>query len=200
MLDCCRYHYRNNPSQLRLIDEFDERYKSEHAISWYTRDSFLYRIINKALRTENIDALIRLRYFIIDVCTMLKLKHDEQQQQQQKSKVYRGLKLTDAEIEQLKLNIGRIISRNGFLSTTPSSTIAEMFAANVIFEIEINKLLSEQNNIIYADISSLSYMQDEEEILFDLGTIFRVISVTYSDNRRLWIVSLVTIADDDDDV
>ncbi|CAF2849799.1 unnamed protein product [Rotaria sp. Silwood2] len=105
---------------------------------------------------------------------MLNLKHDEQQQPQQKQrkleKVYRGLRVTDAEIEELKLNVGRIISTNGFLSATPSSAIAKI------------------------------YIQDEQEVLFDLGTIFRVLNVTYSDHRRLWIVSLITTADDDNDI
>ncbi|CAF2537487.1 unnamed protein product [Rotaria sp. Silwood2] len=77
---------------------------------------------------------------------------------------------------------------------------AEIFAANALFEIEIDKSFSKQNNIIYVDISRLSYMQDEKQILFDLGTLFHVTNVAYNDDRRLWYLSLITIADDDKDI
>ncbi|CAF0912161.1 unnamed protein product [Didymodactylos carnosus] len=192
MLACCRYQYRSNQSQLKIIDEFEDIYESPQAITWYTRDSFVYRIVNRAIRTQDVDALIQLRYFIFDLCTLLKKTSDEQKQNRVSRILYRGLRLTDTEIEQLKANEGKLIAANGFLSTTPSTAAADMFAANVIFEIDLKDNL---DNVVFADISRLSYIQDEEEILFDLGTIFRLSTISYDNTRRLYIVK-VTVEND----
>ncbi|CAF5113340.1 unnamed protein product [Rotaria sp. Silwood1] len=48
----CRRQYKHNNSQQRQITEFEKTYSSSGAISWYTRNGFLYRIINKALQNE----------------------------------------------------------------------------------------------------------------------------------------------------
>jgi hypothetical protein len=43
-------NYENSNS---IIEEFENTYTSKTSIWWYTRDSFVYRILNKALRTQN---------------------------------------------------------------------------------------------------------------------------------------------------
>ena len=43
MLDLCAAYYRNNPTYLRDIDEFRHTYTEDQALSWYTRESFVYR-------------------------------------------------------------------------------------------------------------------------------------------------------------
>jgi hypothetical protein len=53
MLSECRAYYRNNREELISIDKFERNYCSIDAIEWYTKSCFLYRIINKALRTED---------------------------------------------------------------------------------------------------------------------------------------------------
>ena len=57
MLDKCRLYYRGNKKALADIDQFERTYTSDQAVRWYTADSFIYRLINKALRTADIDAL-----------------------------------------------------------------------------------------------------------------------------------------------
>ena len=47
-----------------LLMNSKKTYSSETAIWWYTRDSFIYRILNKALRTQNIQILISFRFLI----------------------------------------------------------------------------------------------------------------------------------------
>ncbi|CAF1110512.1 unnamed protein product [Didymodactylos carnosus] len=54
------------------------------------------------------------------------------------------------------------VSTNGFLSTSRNKNVVELFAANVLFHIQIDTSL---NNIIYAAISRLSAVPDEEEVL-----------------------------------
>ena len=67
MIDTCRHYYRDNIKQLKLIDEFEYEYQSNEAVRWYLKKSFLRKIINKALRTEDIDQLYTLRYFLGDL-------------------------------------------------------------------------------------------------------------------------------------
>lgn len=55
MLDASRHYYRNNIQELKRIDEFERNYQSENAIQWYTKNSFLYSLLNKPLRTEDVE-------------------------------------------------------------------------------------------------------------------------------------------------
>ncbi|CAF4412546.1 unnamed protein product [Didymodactylos carnosus] len=57
MLEKCRAYYYGNKKELTNIDGFELTYVSNEAIFWYTKDGFVHKLINKALRTEDIDAL-----------------------------------------------------------------------------------------------------------------------------------------------
>ncbi len=46
------------------IDQFAREHRSEKAICWYSKQSFVYKLINKALRTEYMDLLYKFRFFI----------------------------------------------------------------------------------------------------------------------------------------
>ncbi|CAF1153935.1 unnamed protein product [Rotaria sordida] len=71
-ISLCNNQYEGNLAQLAMIHEFDEQYTSEKALWWYSRDSFLYKILNKALRTQNIDILFLFRFVIADIYQQLK--------------------------------------------------------------------------------------------------------------------------------
>ena len=75
MIDTCRHYYQDNIKQLKLIDQFEHEYQSNEAIRWYLKKSFLREIINKALRTEDIDQLYTLRYFLGDLVEHLTRQH-----------------------------------------------------------------------------------------------------------------------------
>ncbi|CAF1641165.1 unnamed protein product, partial [Rotaria sordida] len=133
MLETCRNYYRGNKKELANINEFEQIYKSTNAIHWYTRQTFVYRLVNKARRTEDYEALLILRFFVIDLCENLRLKYDDLKQRQEQlgsSTVvsYRGSKLSSPEIYNLKYNIGKSIATNGFLSTSRSKDVANIFA------------------------------------------------------------------------
>ncbi len=46
----CETEYQNNESDLAIVHEFQHEYSADKALWWYTRDSFVYRLLNKALR------------------------------------------------------------------------------------------------------------------------------------------------------
>ncbi len=43
-------YYNDNLSVINKIKEFKENYTPEQAIKWYTRDTFVFRVLNKAFR------------------------------------------------------------------------------------------------------------------------------------------------------
>ncbi len=49
------------------------------AIEWYAVDSFVHKLANKALRSENIDLIYAFRFFISDPSAEIKREHIKQQ-------------------------------------------------------------------------------------------------------------------------
>ncbi|CAF1362808.1 unnamed protein product [Adineta steineri] len=181
MLDMCRDYYKNNKQELKKIEEFQNTYTCNKAIEWYTHDCFLYKLLNKALRTEDIDLLFTFRFFIIDLCSAI-----EQENQLLKN---RGT-LT------LYQNIGKTISTNGFLSTSRNINVSLVFIpinsqsndfTSVLFEIKANPLLK---TVIFADVENKSRIQDEEEVLFNINSLFKIVSVWFDPEFNIWKVEL----------
>ncbi|CAF0900291.1 unnamed protein product [Didymodactylos carnosus] len=77
MIDFCREQYSDNEDELHVISEFETSYVSENAIWWYKKECFLYRLINKALRTQDVDTLYNLKYYIQDLHKQIERKHYE---------------------------------------------------------------------------------------------------------------------------
>ncbi|UJR32519.1 hypothetical protein I4U23_019981 [Adineta vaga] len=148
----------------------------------------VYRLVNKALRCEDIDQLYAFRFFIGDLSESLARKQEDIIRLNEETlTVYRGTKLSRDEFEKLKENQGNLISTNGFLSTSRYYEVALAFATkiskrsdveSVIFKIkcDVQKL---RNIVIFADIKEQSDFEDELEILFDLGAAFRIESVEH---------------------
>ncbi len=187
MLNECRLYCRGNIGEMNLIDEFARTYQSTDAIKWYTRPCFLYRVVNKALRTEDVRALYIFRYFIVDMCKCLeKLSKDMISQHMTSFRVYRGSKLSRSEVEQL--HIGTLIATKGFLSSSRNLDVAGLFLGIdpvtgmtisrsredqrqfVLFEIDVN--LIDSSDTIVGDVANTSSIQSENEIIFSLGKYF----------------------------
>ncbi len=64
MINLCRKQYKNNPSITKQIDEFLIKYDHNKALEWYSKDTFLYLLLNRALRTENIDIIYKFCFFL----------------------------------------------------------------------------------------------------------------------------------------
>jgi tetratricopeptide (TPR) repeat protein len=196
MLNMCRHYYRNNKRELKKIEDFQVNYTSNKAIEWYTDECFLYKLLNKALRTEDIELLHTFRFFIIDLCAAL-----EKESLQLKSKTilttFHGTRIPSEELKKLKENEGKIISTNGFLSTSRNINVSLAFAGQtlpaavfqaVLFEIEADPSLKA---VVYADIEKNSRMKGEDEVLFALNALFKIGSVTFDSILNIWRVKLV---------
>ncbi|CAF1515722.1 unnamed protein product [Adineta ricciae] len=63
-IDQCRLHFSRNPGALKLIGDFKKNHASIFPLSCYTRDDFIYRIVNRALRRQIIEGTLDLRFFL----------------------------------------------------------------------------------------------------------------------------------------
>ncbi|CAF1259037.1 unnamed protein product [Didymodactylos carnosus] len=74
-IEFCRIYYCGNQSELNNIDEFDRNYSSKNVIWWYSRECFLYHILNKALRTQDIPILYKMRFILKDLHQEIQTLH-----------------------------------------------------------------------------------------------------------------------------
>jgi tetratricopeptide (TPR) repeat protein len=188
--------YRDNSRSLQEINDFVTNYQPKDAILWYTKDSFLYRHINSAMRTESISELHVCLPYIADLCRELEANRKYIVEE---LTFYRGCVLNNEEINIYHNNVGFLMGINTFFSASRNREIAEIFAGcgtlqhttsvnSVIFEIHIDQ----NSSTVYTDISAFSNMLDEDEVLFDWNSVFRIRSVSYKDSEKCWIVDLIT--------
>jgi len=194
--------YEGNYNELRNIDEFRGIYSSDKALELYTYESFYYRTLNQALRCQNFDMMFLYRSFITDIYRQLR---SIQYQSNDPLCVYRGQLMTTVELEELKQHIGQYISINSFLSTTKDRTVAACFSGNsnqqnhmeqVFFEINADPKVAVSQP--FADISAISRFPDESEVLFMIGSIFRLNGISY-DSNQTWAIQMTMCSDDEHD-
>lgn len=198
------YYYRNNRKELLNIQLFQKTYKSQDAIYWYTKQTFVYRLLNKALRTEDYQTILLLRFFILDLSKNLKEKYEELKiKDNSKSFIsYRGFKLSPPEIHNLKHNIGKTIITNGFLSTSRSKNVALTFANKTTKRLNVETVILQIHvdisklTVILADVAQFSDFPEEQEILFDLGASFKIDSIDYDHIQNIWMVKLTALSEE----
>ncbi|CAF4026129.1 unnamed protein product [Rotaria sp. Silwood2] len=194
MIEMCRQYYHGNTKELKLISQFEREYQSEEAIYWYAKESFVYKLSNKALRSEDIDMLYTFRYFIIDLSESLRREHKKiLSSNEEIFTVYRGGKLDKEEFDKLKENQGKLISTNGYLSTSRLRSQACIFAMkptkrtdviSVLFQIECN-IKQIGNSVIFADIAQFSQYPNDKDVLFDLNACFKIESIEQDESLEL---------------
>ena len=190
----CQRLFVNTPSVLRVIGEFNRTYVPQQAIYWYTRNGFLYNLVNQALRRQNIEGLLLLHFFIRDLDLQLLSAMDriENNGWIQRTNLYRGQQMSLNEIEDLKENyyMGYFHS---FLSTTTNIEVARMFSGEgqimkhepiqpVLFQFDCSLLKLTRGA---ANIQHLSGNEAEEEILFSPLYSFSVRHVKFEEDKQV---------------
>ncbi|CAF2752254.1 unnamed protein product [Rotaria sp. Silwood2] len=168
------------------IDQFKKTYAPDQAIQFYTKHGFIYQPLNKALRSTNINHLVRFRFVLKDIYDQLgdlmALELNAQTRE-----VYRGQQMHFSEIMDLfnsfKQNAPIIV--NSFFSTSLDRHMAAAFLiagcdkehsmthVPVLFTINIRKQ-DASSDCPFADISKLSNFDEEAEILFSPGQMFMI--------------------------
>ncbi|CAF2976839.1 unnamed protein product [Rotaria socialis] len=202
LIDHCKQQYQGNSAELSNLREFREDYSPEKALWWYTRESFFYKTLNAALCNENIHIIFLFRGFISDIHRQL-----EAYQADDTLRVYRSQMISSDELETLKKSCDQFISINSFFSTSTDKKQALSFLNScdvgdnlepILFEIDANPALVTSKP--FADVSPYSEFTDESEVLFMLGSIFRLQNVNRSSDDRVWIVRMTLCSDDEHDL
>ena len=205
----CHEQYWNNDRQRTTIDNFRGDYDPEHCLWWYSREVFLYGILNKALRVGDMDTLYTFRFFIRDLHQQLTENQLRPSEPEQVLDLYRGQAIGDDELERMRACIGQYVSMNSFFSTSRqrsmglhmahSNISAHSHLQPILFHIKVNPQLSKVKP--YADISDFSnYGNVEAEILFMLGSIFRLLRVYDHEEDRVTIAELELCSEDDNEL
>jgi tetratricopeptide (TPR) repeat protein len=195
LISYCRSENESNSSELKKILEFERNYTPDKALRWYSKDTFFYKTLNAALRKQNIHMTFLFREFISDIQQQL-----QEYQSDKVLKVYRGQMMSNEELERLKQSIGKLISINSFLSTTTIYSTALSFLSpsrslqRIVFEIKADPKVA--NTKPFANISKHSDYPDESEVLFMIGSIFRLDSIDQND-ANIWIIKMSLSSDEE---
>ncbi|CAF2697430.1 unnamed protein product [Rotaria sp. Silwood2] len=156
------------------------RETSKVCIHLYTRESFLYHVLNTALREADhskLNTLGPLCFLIRDysrTCTEFI------------GIVYRGVELSLTTILSYKQAVGSWRTWPSYTSTSKNREMAE-FRGNTLFIIEItNTKLSSPRAY---DVAGISQFPNEEEVLLPAGVSFQVISVE-QDLKQKYIIQI----------
>jgi tetratricopeptide (TPR) repeat protein len=204
----CRGQFFDSTTEIQNIDMIEKDYHRHQPIWWYTYPCFLYSMLNRALRTMEADLIVNMGFFVRDLHKDIVQLYTEQYGRHHHSDsftVYRGQGLSQTAFNQLEATQGGLISFNNFLSTSlnrevalfwAESTISNPDLIGVLFEINIDPSISSTS---FANVKTVSYFQEEEEILFSMHSIFRVEQVKpiEKNNNRLWLVDLTLTGDHD---
>ncbi|CAM4814458.1 unnamed protein product [Rotaria magnacalcarata] len=197
MVDECKRLYSDNEVQLDQINEFAATYTPEQAVRWYTRDSFLYRIVNRALRTQNIDTIFIFYPFIGDLHDQLVSLHREFLELGAPTflNVYRGQHIHVDELRKITNNIDGLLSMNSFFSTSFDRALSRVLAQqntgleSILYEITID---TDVPAAPFSNVGEHSYFPGEQEIIFSVDAVFRVQSACQEIDEygNVWIVKL----------
>jgi hypothetical protein len=141
--------------------------------------------------------MVKMRYFIYDLhneLVRLQLSFIQSLNGQQYLILYRGRTMRINQLNEIRKNIGGLISIKSFLSATQNKQLTLAFLesnytlnpdeVSVIYEISINTSIQ---SVPYAKIQNVP--QNGEEILFSMGSIFRIRDI-YERRTRMYCVKL----------
>ncbi|CAM4986027.1 unnamed protein product [Rotaria socialis] len=191
------------------MHELKRRYHQKSPVWWDTCEMFLYGMLNRGLRSLDMESMSKLGFFIRSLHLQLKQLHQEQSANFKKSfTVYRGQGMSKEDFQNLLDSKGGLLSFNNFLSTSMEPKVGMEFferalqknhdivGVNFIMTIDQSKIST--SNTPFAMIDEHSAIPSEQEILFTMHTVFRVVEIKQTPkNNRLWEVHL-TITDDND--
>jgi hypothetical protein len=180
-IECCR-QYCNESSDSKInIDLFDSIYRKSDAITWYTKQSFLYRLLNRAFAADDIGLVLQMRYFVCNLYKdLIKLHDDTFNNLGPKISVYRGKLMSRDEFHALNASIGECVVTKSFLSASLDKKVAEIFSGNqavtdgnvsVIFRIILDQTSNESKSSAF--IGHMSNIVDEAEFILPPGMKFK---------------------------
>ncbi|CAF3729794.1 unnamed protein product [Rotaria socialis] len=212
-INFCRLSYANDNEQLRIIDDFEKNYRPQKALWWLTRQSFVWRILQRSQRAFEIDTLYKLGFIVKHAHTQLNVFQESNSLVPENlSIVYRGKTMRNNKFNSLvKNNCGGLLSFGNLFIAHIDKEISINFlrsrlatyhqSIGIIFEIHIDgKVYSRRSPFAAIDKIHVDEQIEKNGILFSLNTVFRIDFVEkFSEESRniIWTVKLSLIDDDD---
>ena len=78
LVEFCYRKYADNETQRKIIAEFERQYDKPSPIWWYTRECFLYWMLNSALRTHDTETILQMGFFLRDLHCQIQQSKQEQ--------------------------------------------------------------------------------------------------------------------------
>jgi tetratricopeptide (TPR) repeat protein len=187
--------------QPNTINQFQQCYEDHSPIWWYTKEWFIYSSLNRALRTQDVELITKMGFFVQDLHRQIERQHRETHDTS-KVVVYRGQALSNDDFEKLRKSKGGLFSFNNFLSTSLDRDVSLLLADSnqqnhditaILFKMEIDPSIS---STPFARIGNIGQFNSEAEILFSMHTVFRIGDMNKI-GERLWEVNLKLTSDSD---
>ncbi|CAF3411381.1 unnamed protein product [Rotaria socialis] len=202
-LEFCRVQYAGNEQQLKIIDQFEREYTSLSPIWWYTRDCFTYSMLNKALRKQDTELIIRMGFFIRDLNEQIEQIYAKMGKPSSLT-VYRGQGMAPVEFEKLLNNKSGLLSFNNFFSASTDRQVSlslakqssnNLYPTSVLFQMNINPLIATSP---FAYLDKISYYSNNKKgIIFPMHTIFRIDEIKQIE-KYLWQINLTLTSSNDE--
>jgi tetratricopeptide (TPR) repeat protein len=204
LIEFCHIQYIDNNIQLHAINEFERDYDSHSPIWWYTKESLIYSMLNRALRIQDTEIIIKMGFFLRDLHQQIEQLHSQSNDNVNRTfTVYRGQGISNIDFEKMTKSEGGLLSFNNFLSTSLNRQVSLTFAESsrdnlhltgILFHMEIDPRISSPP---FASLDNISNFPHEQEVLFSMHTVFRIDGMKQIDNR-LWQVNLTLTSDNDE--
>ncbi|CAF2601852.1 unnamed protein product [Rotaria sp. Silwood2] len=158
----------------------------EACVKLYTKTSFLFYVVNRALRENDRSKLASLGPYCYLVYTYIgsqiteyaSIRHHIRRQinttESSSIVVYRGDRATNEKINEYCQAAGqkdKYFKWLSFVSTSLDENVAKTYARNILYEIELRRH-SSNDQFVY--LEKISYYTDEREVLLRPGVRFRV--------------------------
>ena len=166
------------------MDEFAQtyaEYDKTAILTWYARESFLYKLVNNCIRLATSDAILSSRLAIRDLEVAIR-EHYQAQKKLYSGPLYRSGYLSDREWAILEKNVGKDIEMFGFLSTSKVKEVALRFlkkdiAKKTLITIIVHDI-SSRGDQGFAEIDEFSKYA-EDEVLFNIRSRFTIVAAAF---------------------
>ncbi|CAF1639669.1 unnamed protein product [Didymodactylos carnosus] len=162
-------------NQLITVKRSSRKAISKLCVHLFTRDSFLYKLVNETLRENNNDKLETLGPY----CYLL--RDYGRTCEEYLGTVYRGVFYTPEIIQTYRDSIGQWKTWAGFTSTSKSRELAEVFG-NTLLVIDIQNIKLSTTRAY--DIEHISTFPIEQEVLLPAGIAFKTIKTEIDQNQK----------------
>lgn len=119
--DFFEFYRRSQYAKNSAIDEFEQNYSIHTPIDWLACESTLSRMIHQAFSSQDVNAIMKMRFFIRGLHQQME---EDYKQPLETLTLYRGQRLSDAQLGQLHTMQSDLFFFNNFLATSTDHKIA----------------------------------------------------------------------------